>query len=413
MRFRPISALRWRSLLPAVRVLLTMAVLLASSAAAHAVVLEGTGQAVVQGGDVETARETARRSALRDVALQYEARIASEETMENGVITHSRLTVAARAQARNIQVINEVRRGDVLRLTVRADMSASRRCDAGDAFRLKRRVAVTAFPVQRPDQARFGQLDDAGEALPQQLQARLRAQDRLQVLNATTLQLFGDLPNAPTHQQFDNRLSNVVALAHELGAQFVVAGVIRDMGLSDPSAWGSSVFDGMQRAIGAADQSRRFVADLMVYDGYSGSPVFQKRFETHGQWNAGPGDVSGFASAGFEHTGYGQAVMGLVDDMTRSVNQALACQPFITRITRVDDQKVTLEAGATVGLRPGDKLNLYRSLRYFDASGSTPELQDTKTTVRLDSVHPDFSTGVIDAPGGQLNIQRDDIAIVW
>lgn len=412
MGISPDIARRWRFFLPTPRLLVAVVALLVS-AATQAVVLEGTGQAVIQGNDVDAARETARRSALRDVALQYEARIASEETMENGVVTHSRLTVASQAQARQVQIINEVRRGNVLRLTLRADMSTSRSCDAGGAVHLKKRVAVTAFPVQRPDQARFGQLDDAGEALPQALQARLRAQDRLQVLNATTLQLFGDLPNAPTHQQFGNQLSNVVALAHELGAQFVVAGVIRDMGLSDPSAWGSSVLASLQRGIGAVDQSRRFVADLMVYDGFSGSPVFQKRFETRGEWNAGFGDVSGFASAGFEHTGYGQAVMGLLDDMASSVNQALACQPFITRITRVDDQKVTLDAGATVGLRPGDKLNLYRSFRYFDSPGTTPELQDSKTTVQLDSVHPDFSAGVIDAPGGQLNIQRDDIAIAW
>lgn len=412
MGSNPDTALRWRSVLPLVRLTVALVALLASGVT-QAIVLEGTGQAVIHGGDIDAAREAARRSALRDVALQYEARIASEETMENGVVTHSRLTVDSRAQARQVEVISEVRRGDVLRLTLRADMSASRQCDAGGAAHLKKRVAVTAFPVQHPDQARFGQLDDAGEALPQRLQARLRGQDRLQVLNASTLQLFGDLANAPTHQQFGNQLSNVVALAHELGAQFVVAGVIRDMGLSDPSAWGSSVFDGMQRAIGAVDQSRRFVVDLMVYDGFSGSPVFQKRFETRGEWNAGPGDVTGFASAGFEHTGYGRAVMGLLDDMTRSVNQALACQPFMTRITRVDDQKVTLDAGATVGLRPGDKLNLYRSLKHFDAPDATPELQDSKTTVRLDSVHPDFSAGLIDVPGGQLNIQRDDIAIVW
>ncbi len=408
----PDSAPRGRFSLPGLRLLVAVAALLLS-AMSQAVVLEGTGRAVIQGGDVDAAREAARRSALRDVALQYEARIASEETMENGVVTHSRLTVASQAQARRVDIISEVRRGDVLQLRLRADMSPGSSCSAGDSVHLKKRIAVTAFPVQHPDQARFGRLDDAGEALPQQLQARLRAQGGLQVLNATTLQLFGDLPNAPTHQQFGNQLSNVVAMAHELGVQFVIAGVVRDMGQSDPSAWGSSVIDRMQRAIGAVDQSRRFVADLMVYDGFSGSPVFQKRFETHGEWNAGPGGVSGFASAGFEQTGYGRAVMALLDEMSRSVNQALACQPFIARITRVDDQKVTLDAGATAGLRPGDTLNLYRSLRYLDSPDSTPELQDSKTTVRLDSVHPDFSSGMIDVPGGQLNIQRDDLAIIW
>src|SRR5690606_41476770 len=55
-------------------------------------------------------------------------------------------------------------------------------------------------------------------------------------------------------------------------SQFVVAGVIRDIGLADPGAWGSSILDHMQRGIGMVDTSRRFEAEVMVFDGFSGSP---------------------------------------------------------------------------------------------------------------------------------------------
>lgn len=394
------------------RVLLV--VLLGFASLAQAVVLEGVGHGTIHNGDLEAARAEARQAALRDLALQYEARVSTRDTMENGVVTESHMQVAANARAHNARVVDEYRSGNLLRVTVRAEMSAGQgSCSVGEAARLRKRVAVTGFPLLYPGQARIGRLDDAGEILPQQLQARLRAGERLQVLGATTTRLFDDLLNAPTQQQNDNSLTNVVQVARELGAQFVVTGVIRDLGVADPSAWGTSVLDRMQRGIGAVDQNRRFAVDLMIYDGFSGSPVYQQRFATSAEWNAGPGASDGFGSEGFKQTAYGQSVTSTLDEMADAVTSALACQPFMTRITRVDGNRVTLASGATAGLRPGDQLNLYRSAQYLDTLGGTPELTDTRLSVTLNNVHPDFSNGRMPQFGGQVNIQRDDIAIIW
>lgn len=394
--------------------LLALLVMFGVAGVVQAVVLEGIGHGTIHNGDLESARAEARQAALRDLALQYEARVSTRDTMENGVVTESHMQVAASARAHNARVVDEYRSGNLLRVTVRAEMSAGPgSCGVGDAAQLRKRVAVTGFPLLYPDQARIGRLDDAGEILPQQLQARLREGGRLQVLGATTTRLFADLLNAPTQQQNDNSLTNVIQVARELGAQFVVTGVIRDLGVADPSAWGTSVLDRMQRGIGAVDQDRRFVVDLMIYDGFSGSPVYQQRFAASAEWSAGPGASDGFGSAGFQHTAYGQSVNGILDNMAAEVEQALACQPFMTRIARVDGQRVTLNAGATSGLRPGDELHLYRSAQYLDSLGGTPELTDTKLTVTLNNVHPDFSNGRMPRIGAQVNIQRDDIAIIW
>lgn len=380
----------------------------------QAVVLEGVGHASIHNEDLATARAEARNAAMRDLALQYEAQVSTRDTMENGVLTESRMRLASSARARNVKVIDEQRSGNLLRVIVRGDMSAGQAsCDGGDAGRLKKRVAVTGFPILHPEQAREGRVDDAGEVLPQHLQQGLREAGNLQVLSASSSRLFPDLLNAPTVQQGGNRHTNVIQVAREMGAQFVVTGVIRDLGVADPSAWGTSVLDKMQRAIGAADMRRRFSVDLVVLDGFSGSPVYQKRFETAANWNAGSGSSSGFGSEGFRKTRYGKAVADVMGDMTRAVTDALACQPFMTRITRVDGRMVTLASGATAGLRPGDELHLYRSARYFDSLGGTPELSDSQARVTLNNVHPDFSNGKMPGMGRQVNIQRDDVAIIW
>lgn len=394
--------------------LLAVALLMGLTGAASAVVLEGTGIATIRGGDMDAARAEARKAALRDVSLQYDARISSEDTMEEGRITNSRLTVASSARASNVQIIDERQVGGALRITLRAEVSEENgNCQVGEAANLRKRVAVTGFTVQDPDQTRHGRLDDAGEVLPQMLQAGLQDQGNLQVLKAATTQLYPDVVNAPTKRQFDNRLTNVTEVARELGAQFVVAGVIRDIGVENPSAWGSSVLHKIGRGLGATNQDRRFVADLMIFDGFSGSPVYQKRFETRGRWNASKGASVGFGSVAFMDTEYGGAVGGLIQNMGAEIQSALACQPFMTRITRVEGQRVTLESGATSGLRPGDTLELYRSYAHFDSLGATPELKDADTEVTLDSVFPEYANGLIPQYGALENVQRGDIAIVW
>ncbi len=380
----------------------------------HGVVLEGTGMATIRAGDIEAAREDARQAAMRDLALQYDAHISSEDTMENGVVTDSRLTVASSARARHVEILDERQLGNTLRLTLRADVSeGAGRCQVGDAAGLKKRVAIAGFTLEHPGQARHGRLEDAGQVLPQLLQARLQAQGNLQTLGASNLQLFDNVTTAPTHQQFDNRLTNVTRIASEMGAQFVVTGVIRDIAVEDPSAWGSSVLHRIGRGIGTSNQNRRFVADLMVFDGFSGSPVYQKRFQTQGRWNAGKGASVGFGSVGFQETEFGQEVGRVIDAMRSDIQQALACQPFMTRVMRVEGRKVTLESGATAGLRPGDKLSLYRSYTHFDSPGAAPELLNADARVTLDSVFPEYANGLMPEYGSLENIQRGDIAIVW
>ena len=380
----------------------------------QAVVLEGVGHASIYNGDLETARAEARKAAIRDLSLQYEARVSTHDTMENGVITESRMRLASSARTRNVRIIDEYQSGNLLRVVVRGDISESRgQCHAGESSRLKKQVAVTGFPVLYPDQASVGRIDDAGEILPQQLQQRLMEQGGFQVFGATTSRMFTDLLNAPTVWQGNNQLTNVLQVAREMEVQFVVTGVIRDLGVADPSAWGTSVLDRMQRGIGAVDQQRRFAADLVVYDGFSGSPVYQQGFAISADWDAGPGRSVGFGSEGFRKTAYGRSVNGVIEEMATAVTEALACQPFMTRIARVDGHSVTLESGATAGLRPGDELKLYRSTAYLDSPGATQELNDSQLSVTLDRVQPQTSRGTMPQLGGMVNIQRDDIAILW
>ena len=376
--------------------------------------VEGTGQAVIMNGDVQRARSAARQAALRDAALRFEARVQTSDTVHNGVLTDSRLTVASQARASRVKVISERQGGGVLRLTLQADMGAAGpACQGGQGSAYRKRVAVAAFPLLKPEQAAFGGLGNAGRALPAALYQALLQGTQVQPFEVSERQLFADLHDAPTQVGADNRLDKTLALAREMNVQFVVSGVIEDISMVDPQGWGTSIVDRMQRGLGLSEKSRRFAVSLYVHDGFSGALVDERRFAISAPWDVDQNTDVGFGTAAFWHSGFGQAVRGVVNQMRAEVAQAIACQPFMARITRVDDQRVYLAAGAGSGIRPGDHLALYRSNRFLDAPGSMPELEDTHTELKITAVNPEFASGVIPVEAGRVNLQRDDIAVVW
>lgn len=381
---------------------------------AAAVWVQGTGQAMIRDGNVDQARQTARDRALRDASTQFQARVQSEDQVEDGVVKHSHLSVESNAQARRIVMISESRQGAVEQVTLKADMiAAGQSCDNGDLDHYHKRVAIAGFAIQHPAQASFGDLGNAERALPQALYEDLLRSGSVQPFAVTRRQMFADTGDAPTQSQADNRLTKTVALARQMNVQFVVSGVIRDMSMSDPDAWGSSIVDRMTRGLGFANKKRRLVVDLYVNDGFSGALVDERQFAVTGTWNLDQDLDVGFGTTAFWNSNYGQAVAGLIKKMRDEVINAISCQPFMVRITRVENRQVFLGAGAASGIRPGDKLKLYRSYSAIDDPGTMPELQDTHKQVKITAVNPEFSSGEISVEAGRINLQRDDVAVVW
>ncbi len=101
-------------------------------------------------------------------------------------------------------------------------------------------------------------------------------------------------------------------------------------------------------------------------------------------------------------------------EAAEDLDDMLRCQPFMTRITRVKGRTLQFDSGANSGVRPGDKLALYRTLRLYEADLiQATELTNVKAALTVSQVHPGFSTGKIMVDAGRLNIQQDDLLIAW
>ena len=251
------------------------------------------------------------------------------------------------------------------------------------------------------------------QALPRMLNEELSPRETLLVHSALDRRLYTRPLNAPTVQATDRRLTRASELTRSMGVQFVISGVVREIGVEDPDAWGTSKVAQWSRALGASNQQRRFAVDVFVYDGLSGIMVMSDRMEVRGAWDHAPESDVGFGSPAFFETQFGQRIGERLSELADEVAVNLGCQPFIASVERVEGERIRISAGADSGLRPGQSMELLRAERYLDQPGAYPALRPTGQTMEVQQVQPRFSSGRLSLEGGRINVQRGDRVVIW
>jgi len=391
-------------------------VLLAFSSVSNAEWVQATGKASVVNGQYDLARKQARDDALQQAAIQIGAVIEGHQEVRNGRLTRDDVSVTTFAKANKVVVIDEKVDDGLLSLVIKADMVRieHQQCSSDKANGYKKEIVLLGFSIQEPLQANIGALYDVDRKLPGYLTTQLNKLSNLVVHESSQYKLYDELANAPSTETSQRTLTKAVHYARQMGVQFVVSGIVRDLSVVDPDAFGSSMLASTSRFLSTADRNRRFAIEVFVHDGFSGSIVFQKNYQLMASWDADPNDQTGFASPGFWKTEYGESVVGLLNGVARDVNDTLRCQPFMTRITRAEGKTLHFASGASAGVRPGDQLAVYRTYRFYDSDLLVgTELTNAKAALTVSQVHPSFGTGTISVDAGRLNIQIDDLLIAW
>jgi hypothetical protein len=373
-----------------------------------------TGKASLEHGRYDLAREQAMKDALRQAVYQYGVDVESFQSVQNGIVEEDTLNLTSRAQVHQSVIHSEKEENGFLLLTLNVDISSRPLCEKTQSSQYKKKVAILGFSLQVPAQVNMGGLENIERGLSSQLSQRLKEQDALVVYEQSQVALHADLRNAPSHYTEQLTLSNAADFAKQAGVQFVVSGVIRDLSIEDSEAFSTNYWTKLKRLAGKTNQNRQFVVDLFVHDGFSGEIVWQKQFSTRGKWQADLTEHVGFESAAFWDEEYGQQIALVLKSMAANVTEQVTCQPFMTRISRVDGKTLHFSSGASSGIRPGDTLALYRTSNFYDSDRLTGvELESVKTALTVSQVHPNFSSGTISVEPGRLNIQEDDLLIAW
>lgn len=384
------------------------------SVPSSAMTIEATGQAVVHNDDIADARYRATEQAIKQAVLQAGTNVIARETMENGDLASS-LTMQGAGHAENTEIVNEKLENGILHVTISTEVSPDYLCSNGATNLYRKSVGITGFALQTPQQATLGALHDAPRSLPRTLANEINAQGYLRALAATNVLIYPDLINAPASTNMDGSLTDVARIGEELGVQYVVSGVIRDIGAvyekhPNNQTLVNKLFDwaneeGNQRNLGI---------DVYIYDGFNGALLFEQSYQETGEWDVNSREKVGFGSPKFWTTNYGHIVRQVIWQSALDASDKLRCQPFVANIFRTEGNRIHINAGALAGIKKGDVFSVYRRYEIYDQlQNSLTQLNNADINVTIKQVQPNFSIGELAVDARILNVQQQDVVIAW
>lgn len=381
---------------------------------AHSFVVEVEGQAPITGA-VNHARQQALEDAMRQASLRAEAHVVSTQLMNKGAMQQDQVSLKSQAKVKDVEVLWEDAKAGIYSVAIRADVKPVQMCQS-QGNNLRKAVAVTGFGLVSPNQTSLGQLHNIEQDLARVFINSLNNSGQMHALDASHIGLYAEPAYAPSSQNQQRHLTTSMTLAQNLGAQYIVSGIVRGLDTLSSVADKAVADDSWLSLVGLADEpaERQFVIDVFVHDGFSGALIFSNSYATQGKWNLDRMANVRFASPAFWQSHYGGEVKNLLAGAIDDVSMSLRCQPFMAKIIKTEGKRLHIEALAGAGIRPGDKFSIYRSGTFYNLD-LEPRIELTNTDMKatVKQVQPQFIVADLKMSAQQLSIQRDDIVIAW
>lgn len=381
---------------------------------ADALIVEVEGQAPIT-ANINYARQQALEDAMRQASIRAEAHVVSTQLMSKGAMTKDEVSLKSEGRVKDVVVLWEEALDGIYSVTIRADVKPVQMCqNQGNSFR--KAVAVTGFGLVSPKQTSLGQLQNIEQDLARVFINTLNDSGQMHALDASHIGLYENPRNAPSIQNQQRHLTTSMTLAQNLGAQYIVSGIVRGLDTLSEAADSIEKEGSWLSLVGMGDTpaERQFAIDIFVHDGFSGALIFSNSYATQGEWNIDRMESVRFASPAFWKSNYGHSVKDLLSLAIDDVSMSLRCQPFMAKIIKADGKRLHIEALAGAGIRPGDKFSIYRSGTFYNLD-LEPRIELTNTDLKatVKQVQPQFIVADLAMSAQQLSIQRDDIVIAW
>lgn len=308
---------------------------------AHADWYQAEGSASLSLG-VETARQQALEQALSETLLQAGASITTVQSVTNGALFDQQLDIAAQGELMDYVILKERRSQGRLWVTLRADIWPNNKVTAQCAGRYHPGITLTRFPLQYPEQARFGQIFDLGTAVTARLTQHLAPSVNLMTQLPNQLATSPQLPRSPGLRQGGD------VLAKQQQSRLLLSGIISDVSM-DEGNWVQWRF---------SDMPRQFSLEITLEDSFTGEQLLQKRYQTEAPWGYSKHAKVKVQEQGFWHSSYGQSADQLLIQITRDVVKAQSCMKAIGHILQQSEEGILMDLGRQAGIKPGDRFTL-------------------------------------------------------
>lgn len=383
--------------------------LLSFTCSASAATIEATGRALIENGDLDSARARAISRASEQASMMALAQISVTQSVRDGVLEIDNLRVSSQTKLGAVELLSERRIDNQLEVLIRAEVDAVEGCaDNSEATAYRKPLALTQWPILRPAEANVGRVHALSQLLPGYLMAELENSAHLKLIDARQYQL-------PTYSELSSDAARQRARdAANLNTQYLLTAKIESLAMAkSASDTPNLLLDIAERAgIKPSDTERFFQLSADLIDSRSGEILQRYQLQTQGRWNAPLQSKQGISIERFMQEPYGQAVLQELSKMAQQLSESLACQPLEASILSASGTTLWIDRGADAGLNPGDRLSVARQVQLFD-SMMQPVVSTELTDLNFTVERTEFgrAQGRLSQPSDIAGIQPGDIVI--
>ncbi|MBE8718899.1 flagellar assembly protein T N-terminal domain-containing protein [Cellvibrio polysaccharolyticus] len=417
----------------ALQIAACLAMLLGNWSYASGTTITAEGRSSI-GQDTQAARQQAIEDAIRNALIKAGGQVDSTTDINNGMLINDRIRLRVSGRVSNVEVLDEHQRDGVYVVNIRALVVEGYDCRSQQSNHYNRDVLITGFPREKPQSSQVGQLHNIDTDFSTEIARRLYPAHQVLIQDEPSLSLTSRTRYASPSVQASEA---VKSLASKYQVQMVIAGSIVDLSMLYPEDYArqtqasktirkiGNLFAGKDSNKLATDvRARHFALRLVVYDGISGSPIFDKDYADIGIWDARFTEITGFGSPRFWQTAYGRKVSEVINEAVNDAGKKINCQPFMVTARlhgQAPGNRVYIFAGANHGVKIGDAFDInHRSGTQFPGLNTTADtwpypveyrsMHTEKTHLTITEVYPGYSIGTSTAP---LMNGQHYIAVSW
>lgn len=282
------------------------------------------------------------------------------------------------------------------------------------ANQYRKRIIATGFPLVNQAQVIDYETQDLYSGIPRELNNRLIESGDFIGINATKVNLYPRAELAPElEDRTAGRPSNVMQLAASNSAQFVLSGVIRDLGVeSSEYMKGAGPWAFVRSLLRDVVARRGIEIDVYVHDGFTGALLFQQRYIDDVMGDVWIPATYTVGSERFNSTSTGEKIAQIIDQASADISQSLSRYPLVTRIIEIKDDQVFIDAGAQEKLDIGDQLDVYSVIGdNLNLNGGISFIGNDHRpsgVLTIRNITPRYSIGSLEAPASELGVKVGD-----
>lgn len=333
--------------------------LLLTSVTCNAQWYEAQGHASTGKDSVEIARTKAMENALKKALLVAGASVSSIQQVVNGLLTQDQISIRASGSVNSIELIDEFHSGDMISVTVRADIfPQEKKCFALD---YKKSILITKSHLNQRQQANIGKIYQLDSAVIRQLHQKLDNQSsysnsKLLLKSATEFSRLNTSFNEEKIKQL------TISLANTTDSQYVIFSEINDISFEEQRTNSWKIWQ-------QGTYPRNFDFTLYLYNGLSGEQIWQSNYQDAAVWSFNKRRSVDVNATAFWQSDYGNMIDTLLDKIVSDIDENVMCEPSEGKIVQVKGNQITINLGRHHGVKIGDEFTLLHSNSFTSEQG--------------------------------------------